>query len=195
MLEASTIKEHSSDSTRIIRCDDYGNLCASPIENGLPTQFFLTGNGNGTGTVNLAQDFSAAPFDAYYLATVRYDIYTLAITISDNANFNQVDFGAIAGGLTNGVKFFARVGVTDIPLLSTSLRPIKKNYEWLAITPHTILTTFAGTSQTLTVDFNVMDEYGKPFTLLPDQRLICRLNDNLSTLVDFTVGVRGIRFV
>jgi len=197
MLEASIIKEHSNDSTRIARCDNEGNLCVVPPISGAPFQFFLTTDGNGTGTISLNADYSSAPTDVFYTSSIsRIDIYTLLICVSDNANFNQTDFGAIAGGLVNGIKFLVRFedGITEVPILSTNIRPIKKNSDFLSLTAHSNLTTFNGTAQTLICDLNVEDEYGKPFALEKNQRLIARLNDNFSALTDFTIGIRGIRY-
>jgi len=170
--------------------DTEGNPCSVPSVIGLPTQFFLTASGDGKGTYNLNGDYSAAPTDFYYQATTNYYIQTLLMSISDNANFNQTDYGAISGGLTNGIKFFIKPnGLSEIPLLSGVA--FKQNYEWLSVTPDSKLTSFAGLAQTLTVDFNVTTEYGMPIKLGAGDRFIARLNDNFSTLVAHTIGLRG----
>lgn len=195
--EASLVKEYSNDSTRVTRCDNEGNLCVVPSLSGLPYQFFLTTNGDGTGTTSLNINYSASPVDVYYTSSSsRLDIYTLLIGVSDNSNFNQSDFGAISGGLTNGIKFLVELedGITEIPILSTDIRPIKKNNDFMILTAHSSLTTFAGLSQTLICDFNVVNEYGKQFALEKNQRLIARLNDDFSSLTDFTIGIRGILY-
>lgn len=170
--------------------DPEGNPCSVPSVIGRPTQFFITATGDGQGAYNLIGDYSASPADFYYQATTNYYVQTLLISISDNANFTQSDYGAIAGGLTNGVKLFIKPnGLSEIPLLSGIA--FKKNYEWLSVTPHASLTTFNGLAQTLSVNFDVTDEYGMPITLNVGDRFIIRLNDNFSTLVAHTFGLRG----
>lgn len=193
--DLSTIKI-SDGPFRSQRCDDDGNLCVTQPSAGLPFQFFLTANGNGTGAVNLNGNYSSAPTDFWYEATARYEIYSLLISISDGANFNQGDYGAITLGLTNGVKLLVRFedDVTEIPILNTGAFPVKYNYHWLSLTASTMLTTFAGISQTLTVNFDLIDHYGKPFTINKGQKLIVRLNDNFTGLINHTFGLRGILY-
>jgi len=193
-----SMSKESLGDNRQGRCDNEGSVCVIPPTAGLPYQYFLTTTGNGLGAISLASDFSGAPTNVYYKTSTRLDIYNLIITISDNANFTQTDFGAIAGGLTNGIKIYAGLGPqggnVEVPLLSTNLRPIKRNYEWYGLTPHVSLTSFAGLSQTLIIDFDIVNEYGKVFPLDPEQSIIAKLNDNFSTLVDFTIGIRGTRY-
>lgn len=191
-----SITRYDEEDFRILRTDDDGNLCVAPPSSGLPYQFFLTANGDGTGTVNLNGNYSGAVTDFWYEATTRYEIYSLLINISDNANFNQTDYGAILTGLTNGIKFYAGIpkGTLEIPLLTTATQPVKQNYHWLALTPETQLTSFAGLSQTLTVEINMIHQYGKPLTLDPGQSIIVKLNDNFTGLVNHTFGIRGIKY-
>ena len=181
---------------RSVRTDDEGNLCTVPSYAGLPYQFFLTADGLQSTSHDLIGDYSVTSDDFYYTATTRYDIYTVLISISDNANFNLGDYGAIASGLTNGVKFYIKLedGVTELPLLGTGFNPIKTNGDWFTLTPDCLLTTFAGLSQSLTIDINLVKQYGKPLSLDPGQTFLIRLNDNFSTLVHHTFGLRGTKF-
>ena len=169
--------------------DVESNLCIVPSVLGRPTQFFLTATGDGLGTYNLIGNYSAAPTDFYYQATTNYYIQTLLIIISDNANFNQTDYGARAA-LTNGVKIFIKPnGLAEIPLLSGIA--FKQNFEWHTVTPEVRLTSFAGLAQTLSIDFDLVVDYGMPIMLSPGDRFIIRLNDDFTTLVSHTFGLRG----
>lgn len=167
------------------------NLCTVPSVQGRPTQFFLTASGNGQGVFNLNGDYSAAPTDFYYQATSTYYIHSLLVSISDSAGFNQTDYGAITSGtVVNGVKMFIKPnGLAEIPLLSGI--GFKYNYEWLQVTPHTILTQFSGLPETLSVDFDIVADYGMPITMNVGDRFIIRLNDNFTGLVNHTFGLRG----
>lgn len=164
-----------------------------PISNGRPTQFFLTTAGNGTGVYNHNVNYSATPTDISYVATSVYDMQTFIVVISDNATFNQLDYGAISGGLTNGVKVFIKpAGLAEIPLLSGVA--FKQNYEWFQITERVNLSSFAGLSQTLTIAFDITNDYGKPINMNAGDTFIVRLNDDFSTLVGHTFGIRGIKY-
>ena len=190
----STVKI-SDGPFRSSRCDNDGNICVTQPSAGLPFQFFLTANGDGTGAVNLNGNYTS-PTDFWYEATARYEIYSLLISISDNANFNQTDYGAITAGLTNGVKLLIRLedDITEIPILNTGAFPVKTNAQWLSLTADTSLTSFAGLAQSLTVNFDLIDHYGKPFTVTTGQKIIVRLNDNFSGLTNHTFGLRGILY-
>lgn len=188
----STVKEDEGPF-RSLRSDDEGNLSVAPPSSGLPFQFFLTANGLGTGNHNLNGNYTS-PTEFLYTSTSRYEIYSVLVSISDGSSFNQTDYGAIIGGLTNGIKFFVKVGEVYIPLLGTGEYPIKTNYEWLSISPETELTSFAGLAQTLSINFNIINQYGKPLSLGIGQSFVVRLNDNLSGLVNHTFGLRGILY-
>jgi len=158
---------------------------------GLPVRKFLTAAGDGTGTYNLIGDYSAAPQDFSFLAVNEVNIYTLLIAISDNANFNQGDYGAIVGGLTNGIGFFLNIPGTGEGRLIHPVN-LKFNYEWLSITHNVSLTSFAGIAQTLCIGLQVSNDFGMPLQLLPGWRFIVRLNDNFTSLISQTFGIRGI---
>ena len=161
---------------------------------GIPRRKWLTAVGDGTGTFNLIGDYSAAPQDFYYLATTKFDIKSLLICISDNLQFNQVDYGAIPGGLTNGVGFFYKpFDGAEIRLINTV--NIKQNFEWQAIVEHVALTQYAGLPQTLQIDLDILDEFGLPLNLRAADKLIVRLNDNFTGLVSHTFGIKGRDFL
>jgi hypothetical protein len=160
---------------------------------GLPFRRWLTSTGDGlTGDFNLIGNYSASPTDFYYIAPYRYFVKSVIISISDDAGFNQSDYGAIPGGLTNGVGFFVRPAnsLVDTRLIHTV--NIKKNYEWLAIVERVQLTQFKGLPQTISIVLDVVDEFGIYFPLNPGDRFIVRLNDDFTGLIAHTFGLRGI---
>ncbi|MFA6060723.1 MAG: hypothetical protein WC756_21180 [Taibaiella sp.] len=163
------------------------------LSQGLATQKFLTTSGDGLGTYNLNGNYAAAPTDFYYKATSQYDIHSLLIVITDGAKFNQPDYGAITGGVTNGVKLFVRPAgsAADIALLSGVA--VKQNHEWLSLTHDTNITSFEGLPQTLMVNFNIVTDYGKPITLGIGDKFIVRLNDDFTGLISHTFGLRGVK--
>ena len=166
----------------------------SPII-GIPTQkyFTLAGDGLISGTY-IANGNYATPTDFYYLSDSTYDVKSILITITDNANFNQEDYGGLAAGtVVNGVKFFlynSDINV-EIPLLSG--KAFFKNYHWFEATSESGLTTFVGTAQTLRMVFNMENDYGTSIRMFKGWKFIARLNDNFTGLVSQTFGIRGIK--
>jgi hypothetical protein len=162
---------------------------------GLPTIKFLTSNGISSATHNINGNYSAAPTDFYHTITsIGYNISTVLISLTDSVGFNYVDYGAIAGGLTNGVKFYfydLKLN-TEIPLLGGTV--FKQNWEFLTVTQETRLTQFAGLPQTLTVNIRLIDDFGVPLHMNTGDKFIVRLNDDLTGLVGHVISLRGIAY-
>jgi hypothetical protein len=174
------------------RCDDEGNICVVPPSSGQPFRFFFTSGGDGTGNKNLNGNY-ITPTDFFYEANTRFEIYQFLITVSDNASFNQLDYGGIVGGLINGISFLLEFSFGgEVPILTAE--PIKYNYEWYEVATDVKLTTFAGLSQTLQVIVDLPRSFGRPLTLDPGDKVIVRLNDNFTGLVSHTFRLHGTKF-
>lgn len=146
------------------------------------------------GVTNAIGNYSAAITDFTYkpASNERFIWHTLDVMVADNGNFNQTDYGAITGGLTNGIKFFIKVGSIEIPLLAGTI--VKQNNDWLTLTHGVTLTTFAGTAQTLQANFDLINDFGAPIVLdgLNDVTLIIRLNDDFTTLTAQKFTLKGL---
>jgi len=191
-----SMSKESTGDFRYARCDEAGNLCVVNPVDGFPIQQFLTPTGT-TYYYNGNVNSSVTPINIYHEVAspyTRFEVTSILVNISDNANFNQTDFGAIAGGLTNGIKFYWITSEFGTRQLFSQLA-VKQNYQWSSITFHNNLTTFAGLAQTMTADIQTINEYGKPLTLHRGDSFRATLNDDLSTLVAFTVQLRGIGYV
>ena len=160
---------------------------------GLPVVRLLSSVGDGTGTTNLIGNYSGAVTDFWYQppSTQKFYIHNISMNISDNTSFNQTDYGAISGGLTNGVTLWINIAGTDYPLASGLI--FKSNIDFMTLSPHNNLTSFAGTSQTLVVDINLIEDFGIPLILDGTQnaKFIIRLHDNFTSLIAQTVSLRG----
>lgn len=152
---------------------------------GLPFLKFLTLAGNSTGNFNLNGNYSATPTDFFYTspANTYTFIKTVSVQISDASDFLQGYYGGIAlsGGLANGVKFFINNGSIDIPLLSGFT--FRTNNDWYGLTSHIQLQTFSAASQTLTIDFKPVEDYGCPLFLDAGISFKVRLNDDFTGLI------------
>lgn len=174
------------------------NSCQAGIPSNItrrPFLRFLNLSGDGTTTNSaITGNYSGAITDFYFEAPAGsiYKVGSIIIAISAASKMNQASYGDIAGGLTNGVKLIQRRGGAEVVLIGGSI--IKKNYEFLATTASMTLTTFAGTADTLVISFDTYKDLGTYIDLEGDNddRLIFRVNDNFTTLVDQHVTIRGI---
>jgi hypothetical protein len=153
----------------------------------------LTGDGGVTGC-EMAGNYAAAATDFFFTppAGKIYNIAAMLFTIADNANFNQLDYGAIAGGLTNGIKLIKSSGGVETQLIGGLT--VKQNYQYLAATYHVQITSFAGLAQTMAVEFDTHLSSGTYIELksYTNDKLIVRVNDDLSSLVSHKVAIRGV---
>jgi hypothetical protein len=157
-----------------------------------PFQFFLTPIGDNTGVRNHNVNYAAAKVDAFYKATARYDLHTALVSISDNATFNQTDYGGIVTGtVVNGIKFYVDLAGQPRRYLMSGY-PAIANADWHSLTRNVQLTTYAGSSQTLSIAFLIAEDYGTPLILMPGESFGVELHDNFSGLVVHTFGIRGI---
>lgn len=182
------------NNEKLIRGDRYGNVCTTTPADGIPKQYFCSTTGNSTGTFNAIGNYSGAATDFYVESVSRYEVHSLLVNVTSGANFHQSDYGSLAAPtIANGVKLFVKpLGAAEIPLLSGYA--VKTNSDWTLLTRDTILTSFAGTSQTLVANFNITEDYGKPIMLELGDRFIIRLQDNFTGLINNTFGLRGILF-
>jgi hypothetical protein len=174
-----------------------GGLITTTSGLGLPVQHFLTLTGSGLPAErNLNGDYSAADTDAYWEvpAGVTYDAYSVMIVITDNASFNQTDFGAItAGTVVNGIRQYIRMdGGVYTPLLSGYA--ISANYHWFSMAHDIVLTTFAGSGQTLSINVDLVKSFGGPLHLQTGWRYVYRMHDNFTGLISQTVTLRGKQY-
>lgn len=160
---------------------------------GIPSVKFLT---NAIGSYQITTDNSAATVDYYYEPPEGYGfvVHSLCVQISDDIKFNQIDYGAITGGLTNGLSFWVNTKGIDSPLLAGQI--VKRNLDWARISPNLTLTQWAGNPQTLIVNLDTDARFGLPFTLssVNKDRVILRTKDNFTPLVDHTFAIGGILF-
>lgn len=159
---------------------------------GLPLRHFLTDNFDGSGVFNMVGNYSVTAKNFGYTNThSSYALYSVLFAATDNATFNSTDFAGITGGLTNGITMWYKpVGGTPIPFIFDV--PVRKNYEWYQNISETNLTNLAGSTQTLVMDLQIVAEYGMPVVLQQDDQIYITIHDDLSSMISFTCGIRGV---
>ena len=162
-------------------------------EQGVPLVKFLTSAG---GSIQVTSNNLANGLDYFYEPPPGYGfiVHSLCVQIADNANFNQIDYGGIAGGLVNGLSFWLNSNGVDVPLLAAQV--VKRNLDWARISPNVDLTQWAGLSQTLIVNLDTDARFGLPLTLssVNSDQIILRTKDDFTSLVDHTFALGGVLF-
>lgn len=182
--EVDTFLTYVWDSSSWIRVSD--------SYSGLPIRKFLTESFDGLGEYNLNGNYSTTTTNFGYTVVNRpFTLHSLLFTVTDNTNFHALDFGGISSGLTNGISLWLHpVGQDPIPLVFSS--PVKHNYDWFTHIAGTFLTTFSGPTQTLTIPLDIVSDYGVPLSMMVGDSIYISLNDDFTSLVSQTFGIRGI---
>lgn len=193
-IDVLTVFKPKKGDLSSLRGDSHGNLCVIPPQDGLPVQKFLTTTGISTGNFNHNTNYAAANTQIYYLATSRYEVQSILVNISDGDKFNQTDYGAIIGGLTNGITFQLYNAALNTTFTFFSGFTIKSNVDWHSISFHNQLTSYFGNPQTLAINIHVTDSFGKPLNMQAGDKFIVNLHDDFSGLVSHTFQLRGIQY-
>lgn len=183
---------------RLLRTDEYGNLCVRPPTTGVPTQRWLTEAGDGTGNHEAIGNYSVTPVDFFYTVpdapNNAYDIHTVIICITDGNTLNYNDYGSLASGIvTTGIRLLVYIHSIDqtLPLLSNAY--FKYNYQFVEISSSAAVTSFSGTVQTLKVVIDIPSMYGVPLRLSAGDKFIVRCADNFTGLVAHSFNLGGIQ--
>lgn len=155
---------------------------------------WLSLTGDGTHTTAAITGNYAAPTDFYFQVPAgnTYEVAQILITISCGSSISQGDYGNIAGGLTNGVKLIQKKNGVETQLIGGLT--VKKNYEFLAATTSSSVTSFSGGSQTIQFSFNSYADLNSYIELQGNtsDQMILRVQDNFTTLVNQKCIIRGI---
>jgi len=158
-----------------------------------PRHILMTTAGDGTGNSNFINNYSVTPADLYYQAVKPISIYSLQINISDGGSFAQTEYGNITA-LANGVKFFFKPsGMPEVPLVGSVV--IKNNLDLVDFASRFDLVQWSGTPQTFIAHVHTLEQYGCPILLAVGDRIIIRLNDNFTGLINQVFTIGGKEFV
>jgi hypothetical protein len=135
---------------------------------------------NGTHGQDMAQNGSVTPIDYVYEVTGFGSASWIRnfIDLQDgNTNFLAENFGAIVGGLTNGVDVIVEKDGVEVPIENwkTNMDISMTCYDF---TPPYRTGAYIGR-------WTITSDLGVPITLFPGDRLIVRINDDLTGLDAF----------
>lgn len=169
---------------------NYGKIASVVPNRELPIFRPFTSDGTLTGSRDMNVDGSITPQTFYLQPDVNfeYSILGLSVRVTDGGNPAYDDYGSVSGPLTNGVTFFAEQGGSEVPLTPN----IKRNVDWLEFGPEIHVTQFGGSVRFTTYVLN-FSNFSTGITLngAKDEKFGCRVNDDLTSLVNHEIGVQG----
>lgn len=114
----------------------------------------------------------------------------MVITISDMPTFQATRYGAIVGGLTNGLSIVIldRNGNVKFDLFNGET--VKSNEDWASVAFDANLESWGGGAEFLVVRYSFLQS-GSPLVLDPGESIVLILQDDLSELTRHTFFVQG----
>lgn len=153
---------------------------------------YLTLNGDGTGTYNMASNYSVTP-DEFYIqapAGTVLNICDLMLLLDDNANFRSNGFAGIAAPLTNG--FGINVYDDTATLRKTFTPVVIKTTKGLSRVFHALnYYNYSSGDNYIAAALNFSHDHNSCLPLLPGWKLGVTISDDLSTLVELSMLCQG----
>ena len=151
---------------------------------------YLSSNGDGTGTVELTGNYSAAAAEFYIQDANRYlRLERMIVYVEDSGS---IDSGVYGNGinLTNGIKLEYRE--SDDTLIHDIMGglPVFTNAEWQGKCHDITLSTWGSGNQGYSVRWTFAKS-GNPIILAPGQKLSLILEDNFTGLEKHRFQVQG----
>ena len=114
----------------------------------------------------------------------RIDMARMMVTIQDGAGFSVGDYGAIAGGLANGIRIYWQDSSGALVReLTDSVHPVKSNVDWAAYCYDGAAQTF-GSGEDYYQARWTFTKAGLPLRMEKGDRLCVTLHDTLTALSD-----------
>ena len=159
----------------------------------MPLMRFLDVVGDGSGAKNANGDYSSVQgiFRLAPAASTVYRVALLNIMIEDTAGLAAETYGAISGGITNGVQLRIHNGTsTVLDLLDEE--PIKLNSQWLGVCPGAEVNAWGSVNEILTARWD-LKAAGMFLRLDGDAsaELQIVLDDDLTGLISHRFFVQG----
>lgn len=152
---------------------------------------YLDTNGDGTGTDSAVGNYASAAEDFYYEVTGSgVEIHRMIVMVRDTGAFDAADYGnSIA--LTNGIDVLVYDANEDTERSFVGGKKIKNNIGWGALCFDADVKTWGIGDEFLLVRWTFAKS-GAPLRLQKSDKLVVRLNDDFSGLVDQTFQIQGV---
>lgn len=169
---------------------NYGKIVNIRTGSRIPIFRPLSDDGTLGGLRNMNVDGSVTPQEFYVSPdpNTQFVITGLSVRVTDSGNPAFDDYGNVDGPLTNGVSFFVDMGGMEIQLTPN----IKRNIDWLEFGPEISIEQFSNSIRFInyTISINSFSD-GIILDSTNSERFGCRINDDLTGLVDHEIGIQG----
>lgn len=163
---------------------------------GVPFSQMLTDDGTKTGDCNITGDYSVTPQDFYIQPPpgVIYFLHGLKVNYTLPPSPDREDYGEINDGLTNGLQFIRKRGLTETILNPRG--PIKNNQDLVIAGGVLQPTGLNGSILLYVMSFDYHKDFGQPEPIHGDREesYIVRANDDFNGQNVHCVLVEGVRF-
>ena len=150
--------------------------------------------GNGTGTSNAVGTY-ATPTD-FFIKPAAGQVFEITRMIVNVVDTVGMDADAYGNGitLTNGIKIFVADDTGDLFEITDAANPIKTNGDWAHYCYDADIKTWGTGNEHLVVRWTFA-KAGQPIVLHSTygQKLIVRLNDTFTGLVEHNFIVQGVK--
>jgi len=161
-----------------------------PVINRFPHFQFLSTNGDGTGNMNAIGNYSVTPGIFYAMAPANETLVIthLSIVIGVSGAINMLNFGGIAGGLTNGIVWTYKKNGVIYNAFGDFV--FKQNVDFEAVS-NVSITTYGGGNQALLCEFKFPQNFTESVKLSGTDYISLTMQDDLSTLSKHYIAAKG----
>jgi hypothetical protein len=156
-----------------------------------PISQYMDTTGDGTGTYEANGDYSGAAEEFLYVAARPVEIHRMVVTIEDTVGMQAEEYGNLGAALTNGVVVEIRDENDNVLVVLTGQDPVHTNAEWGSHCYDVDLKTWGSGDELLLVRWT-FEKKGEPVQLDTGQKLVVRLNDNFTGLLQHRFFAQGI---
>lgn len=155
---------------------------------------YLDETGDGTGNKDITGDYSSTVTD-FKIAPPSDKVYYLArmiIHYEDTAGFTPSEFANFGAVLTNGIDFICVNNGVQLSLTDSML--IKTNSDWSRLSYDMGIDSFGSGNPNQFIKARwTFARSGRPlrFNGGSSDEFVCRVNDNLTGLINFNIQMQG----
>jgi hypothetical protein len=159
---------------------------------------YLDTDGDGGGTDNANGNYASAADDFYIENALgaeggqTYEIHRMIVSAQDTASMQAQEYGNLGAALTNGIRIYVDQGGGDGETAIDGGLAIKSNAEWGRLCYDVEVKSWGSGNEMLLVRWT-FSKAGDPLILRQkNSKLIVRLNDDFSGLIDHHFMVQGV---
>ena len=151
--------------------------------------------GTGAGTSNAVGDYSGGGAEEFYIQAQSgesLDLHRVLIYIEDSGAFRADHYGVLGNALANGIEVEKQSSTGTVIESLTNGLPIKTNASWGRLSYDLNFVSF-GAGNNYVMCRWTFAKAGHHLTLRNGEKLVFKLNDNFTGIVQHTFNIQGVR--